>query len=180
MPPHLGSGMLAGYQRKKFWTVIRTKFDEEKSALKNITSQEFKGYLPRYRARVDAKGVRKVLPLFPGYLFVQIHRDQDWSPLRHTRGVHSLFYSVEGAPAHIRNEDVKRFQDMEDERGYVVLVDEEPPVFSIGDCVIAFGGMCAGHMGSFAGRGSTPSRGNVIFEMMSNAVKLEVSLYDLA
>ena len=107
------------YQRRKFWTVLRTKFDEERSALKNINSQEFIGYLPQYRARVDRAGCRKVLPLFPGYLFVQIRCEQDWSPLRHTRGVHSLFYSVEGAPAHVRNEDVKRFQDMEDERGYV-------------------------------------------------------------
>lgn len=172
--------MVGHQQRKKYWTVIRTKFDEECSALKNITAQEFEGYLPRYRARVDAKGVRKVLPLFPGYLFVLIRRDQDWSPLRFTRGVHSLFYTVEGPPARVDPEDVTRFRSMEDEWGYVVIPDQEPPAFSIGDTVIAFNGMCAGHMGSFAGRGSTPSRGSVIFEMMSKAVKLEVSLYDLA
>ena len=60
------------------------------------------------------------------------------------------------------------------------MLDEEPPSFVIGDVVVAFGGMCRGHIGSFVGMGSTPSRGQVVFEMMSRAVKLEVSLYDLA
>lgn len=165
---------------KKFWTVIRTKFDEEMCALRNVNAQEFIGYLPRYRARVNRKGERLVLPLFPGYLFVQLRHDQDWSPLRNTRGVHSLMYSTAGAPARVPSADVRRFKSMEDDRGYVVIPEEEPPEFSIGDIVVAFGGMCAGHIGVYAGQGSAPSKGNVVFEMMSKAIKLEVSRYDLA
>lgn len=170
---------MAGSRKSSQWIVVRTKFDEETTALRNIKSQSFEAYLPRYRARVNKHGERKVLPLFPGYLFVKLPRGADWTPLRNTRGVHSLMYSG-AAPARVPNADIKRFKSMEDDRGYVVIPEEEPPQFKIGDIVVAFTGMCAGHIGTYAGKGSAPSRGNVIFAMMSKAVKLEVSLYDLA
>lgn len=162
---------------KKYWTVAVTKFDEERSALKNLRSQEFVAYLPRYRDRVK-NGVRHVRVLFPGYIFVHLHRDDDWTPIRSTRGIRSLMYA-NGAPARVLSADIARIRAMEVDE-FVVLPENEPPSFSVGDTVIAFAGMCAGHMGSFVGRGSSPSRGQVMFEMMRREVKLEVSLFDLA
>lgn len=167
-----------GSKRKFFWSVVRTKFGEEITALKNIRAQQFEPYHPRYRDRLR-NGVREIKPLFPGYMFVRIGRDQAWDPLRSTRGVHSLFYSGD-APAPVLDSDVRAIRAREDRDGYVVLEENEPPMFKVGDVVLSFGGLFQNHIGSFAGSGSRRSSGRVIFEMLGRAKEFEVSLYDLA
>ena len=164
--------------RRKYWTVVRTKFDEESTALRNVREQGFEGYLPRYRDRVRG-GVRKVLPLFPGYMFVQIKRNQDWSPIRSTRGVHSMMFSGQ-APARVLDEDIERIRGCEDELGYVVIPENEPPQFLPGEIVMAFGGMFVNKLGTYVGLGANRHRGQVIFELLGRAVRTDVSLYDLA
>ena len=66
----------------KHWYLVRTKSKQEDIAILNLKNQNFHVYCPY--ALINNKN----LPLFPGYIFVQLDKDtQNWSPIASTKGV---------------------------------------------------------------------------------------------
>ena len=65
----------------KNWYLIQTKPREECVAEKNISSQGFEVYLPKFALN------KKDKPLFPGYIFVHLADNINWKPLLSTKGV---------------------------------------------------------------------------------------------
>ena len=66
----------------KNWYLIQTKPRQEEVARQNLTNQSFETYLPKF----DISG--KYIPLFPGYIFIQLDdKSQNWTPIRSTKGV---------------------------------------------------------------------------------------------
>ena len=63
------------------WYLIQTKPREECVAEKNISSQGFEVYLPKFALN------KKDKPLFPGYIFVHLADNINWRPLLSTKGV---------------------------------------------------------------------------------------------
>lgn len=73
------------------WHLIYTKPRQEELALINLKNQHYKSFLPLITKEKISRG-KKVLtkePIFPRYLFIRLKDDgqQDWSPIRSTRGV---------------------------------------------------------------------------------------------
>jgi transcriptional antiterminator RfaH len=86
------------------WHLIYTKPQQDKVALDNLTRQKYQCYLPLINKEKILRG-KKILtkePLFPRYLFVKLHHDrqQNWSPIRSTKGV-SHFVNFGGQAAGI-------------------------------------------------------------------------------
>jgi transcription antitermination factor NusG len=89
------------------WAVVMTKPMAEQVAGKNIGVAGFRWYLPMYRkvirgTRLDERGRRirprgeiVLRPLFPGYLFAELHPDQAWSPMKKAVGVSDLIWRGE-------------------------------------------------------------------------------------
>jgi transcriptional antiterminator RfaH len=74
---------------KKLWYAVQSKARQEQRAELNLQHQGFECYSPKY-IRQQIKGGKKRVSeeyLFPGYLFVNLSREESWVPLRHTRGV---------------------------------------------------------------------------------------------
>ena len=71
------------------WYLIRSKLAEEFLAQSNLERQGFSVYLPRVISAVTRRGRRRdeVIPLFPRYLFLQVHDTQSLGPVRSTAGV---------------------------------------------------------------------------------------------
>ncbi len=77
----------------KNWYLIYTKPQKELVARDNLERQGYEVYLPmaRLRRRRMGKGVTKVEPLFPRYIFIHLDAKTDnWSPIRSTLGVSNL------------------------------------------------------------------------------------------
>ncbi|SFE23952.1 transcriptional antiterminator RfaH [Marinobacter sp. DSM 26671] len=72
------------------WYALQYKPAQGDRALKNLQNQEIDCFYPKISVEKIKGGKRskKLEPLFPGYLFVNLERsDPMWSKLRSTRGV---------------------------------------------------------------------------------------------
>lgn len=87
-PPPKRRGKARAFKRARItlpkWVVIRTKTGLENWARKNIEQQGHRAFFPR----IEEEGSGKLSPLFPGYVFVEVH--DGWHFLRSTFGVLSL------------------------------------------------------------------------------------------
>ena len=75
------------------WLVANTKPNKEKLAYFNLVKQGFKVFLPKiYKITFSFNKENRVLkPLFPGYIFVNIECNKNWSKIDNTFGVKRVF-----------------------------------------------------------------------------------------
>jgi len=72
------------------WYLVRTKPNSESTALRNLERQDFEAWLPRLSQSLPWRGQwrDRVVPLFPGYLFLAIDEGrQALAPVHSTLGV---------------------------------------------------------------------------------------------
>lgn len=72
------------------WYLVRTKPNAEATALRNLERQGYEAYLPRLSQSLPWRGQwrERVVPLFPGYLFLRIDEGrQALAPVHSTLGV---------------------------------------------------------------------------------------------
>lgn len=64
------------------WYVIQCKPRQDRRALSNLERLGYRCYLPLFPAKE---------PVFPGHLFINMNEiDDNWYPIRSTRGVHAI------------------------------------------------------------------------------------------
>ena len=89
------------------WHVAVTEHRREFLAWSEIGRAGFRAHLPLYLSRKRGH-LPKILPLFPGYLFVAFDRQRDpWGKLRTTRGVADLLMTGPEQPAQVPVGDVE-------------------------------------------------------------------------
>lgn len=71
------------------WYLLQCKPRQDERAHLNLLQQNYVVFHPQLVSQRILRGRRqRVLEsLFPGYLFIQLSRDDNWAPLRSTRGV---------------------------------------------------------------------------------------------
>jgi transcriptional antiterminator RfaH len=71
------------------WYLIQTKPRQEARAEEHLARQGFECYRPVTQGAVGGPRMVRLVeqPLFPGYLFIHMQRDDSWYPIRSTRGV---------------------------------------------------------------------------------------------
>lgn len=74
------------------WYLVHCKPRQDERAEEHLLRQGYACYRPRLQRERLVRGRRQsvVESLFPGYLFIQLKPDSNWSPLRSTRGVNRL------------------------------------------------------------------------------------------
>lgn len=80
------------------WFVVRTHYQQEHRAARELQQQRFKVFLPLMRTEHrDKTGLlrAKLAPLFKRYLFIQLHWHKH-NPILSTRGVQSFVGFTEG------------------------------------------------------------------------------------
>jgi transcriptional antiterminator RfaH len=69
-----------------YWAVARTESQREATARRFLGAQGFECYLPVIQLPpLPGRGVRRIAPLFPGYLFV--HIELQWYAVKPTFGI---------------------------------------------------------------------------------------------
>ena len=84
------TGAVTGQQAA--WYLVHCKPRQDERAEEHLMRQGYACYRPRLQRERLVRGRRQsvVESLFPGYLFIQLNPDSNWSPLRSTRGVNRL------------------------------------------------------------------------------------------
>ncbi|AZC20629.1 Transcriptional activator RfaH [Pseudomonas sp. CMR5c] len=74
------------------WYLVQCKPRQDQRAEENLERQGFHCYRPQRRCQRLVQGRKQdaTESLFPGYLFIALERDDNWAPLRSTRGVNRL------------------------------------------------------------------------------------------
>jgi transcription antitermination factor NusG len=165
-------------EQRKYWTVVATKSQSGREAIRNIVAQLFDYYQPEYRTP-PVRGVRKTVPLFPGYLFVRVSR-ANWKPLASTRDVKHVF-QCGPHPARISNDEIATLRSAENALGYTEPAFASPPAFEAGESVQATRGIFRDHYGKFIGLADTRGghRVRVLFDMLGRSAEYEISAFDL-
>lgn len=156
--------------RKRTWVVCRTEPRRELWASENVKRQGYTYYLPYYN-RVD-KGVTEKALLFPGYLFVQIKKDKQWSPLTNTYGMLDIVKHGR-EPAWLEDKVVQALQSQE--RGGVVVLPEQLDMsrFTKGQKVKLRSGPFLGYIGIYEGSTRT-DRERVLLNLLGRETLIEV------
>lgn len=73
----------------KAWYLIQCKSRQDERAEENLIRQDYVCYRPKLKGERLVRGQRSMVEesLFPGYLFIRLGQQDDWGPLRSTRGV---------------------------------------------------------------------------------------------
>lgn len=81
-----------GGNRQTDWYLIQCKPRQDERAEENLLRQGYTCYRPRHTRERLLRGQRLKVEesLFPGYLFIQLSRLDNWAPLRSTRGVNRV------------------------------------------------------------------------------------------
>ncbi|WP_237880768.1 transcription/translation regulatory transformer protein RfaH [Pseudomonas sp. PGPR40] len=71
------------------WYLLQCKPRQDERAQINLLRQNYIIFCPQIISQrlIHGKPQNALEPLFPGYLFIQLSRDDRWAPLRSTRGV---------------------------------------------------------------------------------------------
>jgi transcriptional antiterminator RfaH len=149
-----------------FWSVAQTETNREPTAVHFLGQQGFQTYLPKII------GKRRIVPLFPGYLFVRI--ESHWWSIANTIAVINLLMSGDH-PAKLRDEIVNAIKAKE-KNGLVKL--PEPKRIRIGSKIRIVRGSFDGHIALYAGM-SGRDRSKVLLELLGRKVMVEIPKADL-
>ena len=78
------------YTRTTHWYLLRTKYNQESKAAKELQQQGIDVFLPIHKVEkiIKSKKTIKKEPLFSRYIFVQLDFEKiNWTSIRSTRGV---------------------------------------------------------------------------------------------
>jgi hypothetical protein len=125
-----------------------------------------------YRAPRTIKGERKVSPLFEKYVLFQTKRGLDPARVFSVRGVMNVLNGL------VRDSIVQEIRSRENAMGYVVVSEEEPPVFDLRQNVVWKGDGVAIN-GIYLGSTSR-QRSQVLLAMMGKELSIEVQTRELA
>jgi transcriptional antiterminator RfaH len=83
------SSMLTVCRNGSNWYLLQCKPRQDERAQLNLQQQNYMTFRPQLMSERSVRGKRhRVLEsLFPGYVFIQLSRDDNWAPIRSTRGV---------------------------------------------------------------------------------------------
>jgi transcription antitermination factor NusG len=146
----------------------------ELDARRSLRAADFQAEYPLTRLPRTSSGERRVIPLFPGYVFVR--ESESWRSIPAVRGIVRLIMN-NGCPSLVRDVDVQFFMTGSvDELGY--YVDPVMRLFRCGDPVRPRSGRFAGILGEFT-RMMDSARCEVQFSMLGRVVTSTHPVADL-
>lgn len=93
------------------WYLLQCKPRQDERAELNLHQQNYQTFRPQFATErlVRGKPQSTLESLFPGYLFIQLSHEDNWAPLRSTRGV-SRIVDFNRGPATVPDEVIERLR----------------------------------------------------------------------
>lgn len=160
-----------------YWAVAISQPNRERIALMHLERQGYLAYCPQARRQRVRKGqkVDVLVPLFPRYLFVLID-DNQWRPLRGTRGLSSVIMdNLAEKPMRVRDDVIDTVREIErinrEEKAAKVR-------FKRGQAVQLIDGPFAGLPAIWDGQ-SAKDREFVLLDLLGRSTRVEVAATEI-
>jgi transcription antitermination factor NusG len=157
------------------WFVARTRVRHELEAKKELRKQGYDATYPLMRMPLTPDGVRKVVPVFDGYVFVR--QCLTWWSIRGTRGIVQLMMNCE-RPAVLADDTLQIFlSGSVDNLGY--YIDPLIKLFHVGEYAAPRFGTMAGSRGLIS-QLSGDGRCELLYMLMGREVRVQTRVTALA
>ncbi|MFJ7312872.1 transcription/translation regulatory transformer protein RfaH [Pseudomonas sp. NPDC098747] len=115
--------MQAGRRNGSNWYLLQCKPRQDERAQFNLLAQDYATFRPQLMSERIVRGKRHkvVESLFPGYLFIQLSGDDNWGPIRSTRGV-SRIVEFNHVPAIVNDQVIEHLRERS-----VTSLESPPP-----------------------------------------------------
>ena len=150
-----------------YWACVLTEMQREKVAIRFLTMAGYTVYCPWLRAK------RSIVPLFPGYLFVEIVAG--WWSARWSCGVRSIVGVHIGEPARVPDSIISGLRARE-RNGLIVL--EQKPGLQRGDQVRITRGPMAERLAIYDGQ-RPHERIAVLLALLGSVQRVELARRDV-
>jgi transcriptional antiterminator RfaH len=146
-----------------YWTVAQIESQREKTAADFLKQSGFATYLPQLKLKRSNGQPQRIVPFFPGYLFVQII--ERWYPVRWSVGVIRLLMTGDH-PADVGDDIINAIRRREGRDGFVKI-----PKYGLqlGQSVHVVKGSFAGHLAVFDGMAGQ-DRSRILLELLGRKV----------
>lgn len=162
--------------RSPEWHVIATTHGHHFDAENAIADAGWKVFNPLHLQQ-SLRKPPKIVPLFPGYLFVPFHDEQNWGPLQRIRYVWSLVAFEPGRPATVPLSVIEDLQRRSSPRRVVDDPLLQPSAYPPGTQLTVRSGPLAGLEGIC--RLSAGARVRLLFELFGRPIEAEFAAADL-
>src|SRR5262245_15792418 len=149
-----------------YWAVAQIESQRERTAADFLAQSGFDCYLPKLKVK------QRAVPLFPGYLFVQIV--SQWYPVRWSVGVVRLLMAGD-MPARLDEKEITALRRREGRDGFVKI-----PKYGLqlGQSVRVVKGSFVGHVAIFDGM-SGHERSRILLELLGRKTCVELPSKDI-
>jgi transcriptional antiterminator RfaH len=151
------------------WYVVYTKPHQEETAQVHLQRKGLDTFFPRLRLPSPRRHRRHIIPLFPNYLFVQLHIPDDYTVVRWAPGVKHLVGS-EGIPTPLDMTVVEFLRQRSAPDG----ISPARVSLTVGAGVRLVSGPFAGLMGIIENPPNAKGRVKVLMHLLSRQVRVEV------
>lgn len=160
------------------WCVVIARPMAEEVAEKAIVKAGYRAYLPRCRRILTGhrpgRGEPVLRPLFPRYLFAELHPEQGWYGIKRATGVSGLILDSDMRPALIADRIVVSIREREMAQEFDQQRDGKYAPLEIGQPVQLIAGPFAAMLGTVA-RLSGRHRAEVFLHALGRLVKIDRS-----
>ena len=121
------------FKDKRRWYLVQCKPGESFRALAHLENQGYVCFHPTHPVKRKVRGEIQIRidALFPHYLFVLLDKNDNWGPLRSTRGVNCLV-RFNGVPASLSEQQIENLRQL----CATFYQKQEAPLYQVGDRVV--------------------------------------------
>lgn len=159
------------------WYLIHSKPKQEYRAYEHLENQGFDVYLPQLQVFKLKKGKqeKEIEPLFPRYLFIQLHETSSaWHKIHSTRGVSGLV-RFSDFPAEVPRVLIKQLQNQANPEGVIDNTREFRSIFNSGDLVTITEGSFVG-LEAIVKEQDGDQRVNILITMLGKQQNIKLPL----
>lgn len=151
------------------WYLLHCKPQQQARAQWHLGHQGFDCYTPQHPVKRIAKGKVETRhePLFPGYVFINLHEQSNWQAVRCTRGVNKVV-SFNGMPHPVPDELIAGLQQR------LATPAEPAPLFKTGERVVITEG-CFKHIEAIVKSVKADERVIVLMKILQTEQALEMT-----
>jgi transcriptional antiterminator RfaH len=158
-----------------FWSCAQTLPRAESQAIRHLRRQGFVCFYPFFLVRNKYRHYA-VKPAFPGYVFIELEPERNWSPINGTTGVRRLL-TIPSDNGYNRPYELAFIEEL---RRLRIRTEEEPDLPSAGD-EIPVGTMVRIKHGPFAERIalvelSTAERLRLLVELFNSRIPVDIDV----
>lgn len=156
------------------WYVAYTKPHKEEFAHIQLLLKGLQVFFPRLLLPESVRKRRRIVPLFPNYLFVRIQDPEEFQYITWSPGINRLV-SFNGVPAALDNEIVSFLMEQAGPEGVIMARSS----LREGQQVQISGGPFDGLMGIIEEPPDAKGRVKILLSLLSRQVKVELPVYSI-